>query len=180
MTRGILSKNTLPRFPNPIWLFTGKFVGCIIFFFALSLFPIWDRMLVVYLEGSALISNGLLHLLGENSQVSATTIWSVNYSINVAPGCSALELAIFFTAALLAFPSSVASWRQKLVGLAVGILALEVCNLFRIASLYWLGVHFPSVFNAAHFSIWPGILLFFTLFMCAGWLQWILPKVEQE
>ena len=178
----VVKVHTYPRPKTktyPKRTFITGFVGCLVIFFGLSLLPFWEGFLSAYLKISARLSNGLLLLVGENSLVSGTTIWSRNYSINVASGCSALELAFFFFAAVVAFPTSVASWKQKFAGLVIGIPTLGVCNLIRIASLYWLGVHYPNLFNTAHHGVWPGLLLFFTLALCALWLQWILPKPEK-
>lgn len=159
-----------------IWFFIGRFVACILLFFVLSLLPAWDALLGYYLQISAYFSGGLLFLLGEHYQILGSTIWSNKYNINIASGCSALDIVMFYSGFLIAFPASAVSMRHRLYGLALGLPLIVAVNLLRIACLFWIGVHCPNLFDMAHVSIWPSLLIFFTLMLCAGWLQWISTK----
>jgi exosortase/archaeosortase family protein len=64
---------------------------------------------------------------------------------------------------VLAFPSS---WRAKLFGLALGFLAIQILNLVRVVTLFWIGHHRPALFSTAHTVLWQsavviaGVLLF--------------------
>jgi exosortase/archaeosortase family protein len=69
-----------------------------------------------------------------------------------------------FLAAVLAFP---ATWRSRLIGLALGILAIQIVNLVRVVALFLTGVYFPRIFVSSHTVIWQTIVILF------GTLLWI-------
>jgi exosortase/archaeosortase family protein len=71
---------------------------------------------------------------------------------------------LIFLAAVLAFP---ASWRSRLLGLGLGILAIQVVNLIRVVALFLTGTYFPSLFDASHTVVWQ------TLVILSGVLLWI-------
>ena len=160
---------------NPVLKFAAKFVGLTICFYALSFVPGWDAMLTGWLNENARLSSFLLTQLGEPCHASGVTIWSVRYGVTVEPGCSAFEFAAFYSAAVFSFP---AGWRQKLLGVFLGIAIIITLNLVRIISLYWLGVHFPAFFDTVHVGVWPSVLVVATLVVCIMWLQWVTRRDE--
>jgi len=54
---------------------------------------------------------------------------------------------LIFLASVLAYP---ATWKEKLLGLAVGQPVLVVLNVVRVVSLFIIGVYAPTIFRAAH------------------------------
>ena len=72
-------------------------------------------------------------------------------------------------AAVIAFPAEL---RSKIGGLALGILLLQFFNLLRIVTLFWIGEHFPSVFQRAHEVVWPGFLITITIVIWIIWVRW--------
>jgi archaeosortase B (VPXXXP-CTERM-specific) len=88
------------------------------------------------------------------------------FSYAVVEECTAFALVFLYGAAVLAYP---ATWRQRVVGLAVGIPALFALNLIRLVTLAWVGLHIPERFEAVHLYWWQGFLIAFT---GLGWFAW--------
>lgn len=89
--------------------------------------------------------------------------------------CTGLLPAAFLAVGILAFPSGL---RSKLVGVAIGVPLIFILNLLRLASLFYIGVNHPGVFDLAHTVIWEGLLL---LFIVGFWLWWMGPApVKKE
>ena len=73
-----------------------------------------------------------------------------------------------FFEAVLAFPARV---KAKRWGIAIGVPALTLLNLVRIVSLYVIGVHFHSLFEAAHLGVWQTVFILATIVL---WFVWAL------
>jgi exosortase H (IPTLxxWG-CTERM-specific) len=145
-------------------LFLVRFVVLLgAFAFLVAWRPVNDHAIVPFTAGVARASAAVLNALSENVSVSGTQIRAAGFSVDVENGCNGVETALLFGSAVLAFPSS---WRAKLVGLALGFLAIQILNLVRVVTLFWIGHHRPALFSAAHTVLWQsavviaGVLLF--------------------
>ena len=58
-----------------------------------------------------------------------------------------------------------------------GVLLLQVLNILRIVTLYWIGAHFPDIFATSHEVAWPSILIVVTI---ATWIIWVRFETPQE
>ena len=103
-------------------------------------------------------------LLGQDVTMRGTILQSPRFAVNIRNGCNGIEAMLIFLAAVLAFP---APWRSRLLGLALGILAIQVVNLIRVVALFLTGVYFPRLFDASHTVVWQ------TIVILAGVLLWI-------
>jgi exosortase H (IPTLxxWG-CTERM-specific) len=74
---------------------------------------------------------------------------------------------------MLTFP---ASWRQKLIGITVGLLTVQVLNLARIISLFYIGQWNATVFDWAHLYIWQALIMLDVLLVFLFWLRWVAAK----
>ena len=61
-------------------------------------------------------------------------------------GCNGVNVVILLWAAILAYPANL---KWKLTGLAGGLAAIQILNLFRLISLYYLGQYSPPLFEFA-------------------------------
>jgi exosortase family protein XrtM len=137
--------------------------------------PFFDRALDVYLKANAWLANNLLHVFGQNSQLSDVTIQSPQFAIAVRRGCDAVEPTWLLCAAILSFPSP---FIRKLWGMLLGIVLLQILNLIRIVTLFLIGIHLPAFFNSAHMEIWPTIFIITAITLFVGWKGWITDRVE--
>ncbi len=87
-----------------------------------------------------------------------------------------LEAAIILIAGMGAFPST---WKHKLLGMAVGIAAVQVVNLVRIISLYYLGKWNMTVFEFAHLYLWQALIMLDVLVVWMLWIRWVAKHPAQ-
>jgi exosortase H (IPTLxxWG-CTERM-specific) len=123
-----------------------------------------DHAIEPFTAGIARVSGAVLDLLGQNVTMQGTIIRNSRFAVNIRNGCNGVEAMLIFLAAVLAFP---ASWRSRLLGLGLGILAIQVVNLIRVVALFLTGIYFPRLFDASHTVVWQ------TLVILSGVLLWI-------
>lgn len=117
----------------------------------------------------ASFSAGLVQFFDANVTAYANVIQSTRNGFGVAimAGCNGVEACIILIAAILAFP---APWRPKLIGLGIGILAVQVVNILRIVSLFYLGQWDMKWFEFAHLYLWQALIMIDVLVV---WLLWV-------
>ncbi|MHA7815183.1 MAG: exosortase H [Pseudohaliea sp.] len=79
-----------------------------------------------------------------------------HFAVSIEAGCNGVEAAIVLIAAVIAFP---ARWLQKLGAIAIGFLAIQVMNILRIISLFYLGMWNTEVFTWTHLYLWPVLIM---------------------
>jgi exosortase H (IPTLxxWG-CTERM-specific) len=89
------------------------------------------------------------------------------FGVAIQPGCNGVEACIILIAAIVAFP---APRRPKLIGLGIGILAVQAVNILRIVSLFYLGQWNMQWFEFAHLYLWQALIM---LDVLAVWLLWV-------
>jgi len=154
---------------SPIFRFVLKFSILMGLFYGLLATTYCDRMLYSYLEANAWLSNAILRGLGQPTHVSEVTIQSPQFAIAIRRGCDAVEPTWLFCAAVLSFKAPLA---RKLLGILAGIVLLQVLNVVRIVTLYWIGLHLPDIFNSAHMEIWPTVFIIVAIVLFIGWIEW--------
>ena len=148
-------------------LFLARFaVLLVVFYFLVAWRPVNDAAIVPFTAGIARVSAAILSVLGEDVTVSGTEIRSPRFAVNIENGCNGVETALLFGAAVLAFP---ASWKRRLLGLGAGFLAIQVLNLFRVVTLFWIGLHRPALFNSSHTVIWQSVVVLFGVLLFLIW-----------
>jgi exosortase/archaeosortase family protein len=96
-------------------------------------------------------------------QISAGgLIVDINYE------CTGVYVLLILFVFLLAYP---ASWRARLSGAAVGVVALTALNIFRIAVLVRVAELQPTLFNYLHEYVWQGIFLVLTIVYAMTWVE---------
>ena len=98
---------------------------------------------------------------------------STGFAVSIEPGCNGVEATIVLVAAILAFP---APWKRKLLGLLIGIFAVQGLNIVRVISLFYLGQWNFSVFEWAHLYVWQALIMLDVMIV---WLLWVrtLPRL---
>jgi exosortase H (IPTLxxWG-CTERM-specific) len=144
--------------------FLARFLLLLLAFYALVAWrPVNDRAVVPFTAGIARAGGWILNRMGERVTVEGTRIGSAAFSVNVENGCNGIETALLFGSAVLAYP---APWAWRAAGLAIGFAAIELVNLMRVVSLFWIGAHRRELFTTSHTVLWQsavvlvGVLLF--------------------
>ena len=166
-----LSSEWLAWYTNksPVFQFGTKFGALMLLLYGLLALPACDNVLYVYLEANAWLSNIILNVMGQHSHVTDVIISSPKFAMAIRRGCDAVEPTWLFCAAVVAFP---VPWKRKIMGILAGIVILQLLNLLRIVTLYFIGIHFPGFFDAAHLEIWPTIFIIVAIVLWIGWMQW--------
>ena len=153
-------------------------------FLQLSLFGINMLGVVqqhVVLPWTALLARicvGLVTLFDSTAAAAGKVLWNTvtGFGVSIEPGCNGIEACIVLFAAVIAFPST---WRHKLLGLALGFVAVQGLNVVRVISLFYLGQWNFQVFEWAHLYVWQALIMLDVLVV---WLVWVrtLPRAPGD
>ena len=162
----------------PVLLFLLIFASLMLAFYGMWLsdwfkIKIHPNILLV----NATISNAVLNLFGQQTQVSAESIYSNNFSISISRGCDAIQEIALFASAVLAFSSG---WKARIIGLLGGILFLFSMNIIRIVTLFLFGMYYPGIFETMHVEIWPLIFIILAIVLWMLWLRFIALPIKSK
>lgn len=143
--------------------------------FGLELTPwVQQHFVVPWTNTLAAISTWLVTVFDPNVMAVGKIMRSTTngFAVSIEAGCNGVEATIVLLAAILAFP---ASWQRKLIGLAVGIVAVQGLNIVRVISLFYLGQWDRTWFEWAHLYVWQALIMLDVLIV---WLIWVrtLPR----
>lgn len=98
------------------------------------------------------------------------------FGVRIERGCNGLEAVIILFAAIFAFP---APFKNKLIGFVAGFFAIQLLNLVRIISLYYLGQWNYTAFEWFHLYLWQALIILDALVV---WLIWLrtLPNSRRD
>jgi exosortase H (IPTLxxWG-CTERM-specific) len=146
------------------------FVALLAVLFGLELTP-WGQAYVTvpWTHALAVISTSIVTLFDPGVIASGNVIRSVGsgFAVAIEAGCNGVEATLVLCAAILAFP---APWRHKAYGIAIGILAIQLLNIVRVISLFYLGQWSYAVFEWAHLYVWQALIMLDVLVV---WLIWV-------
>jgi exosortase H (IPTLxxWG-CTERM-specific) len=134
-------------------------------FTVVALRSVDEAFVAPYTTLIARVSGGVLALLGEDITVEGQVLRSPRFSVTIYNGCNGLITSLIFISGVLAFP---ARWTAKLIGVIGGLLAIQIINLIRIVTLFYIGVFLPQYFSESHIFIWQSIVIL------AGVTLWIV------
>lgn len=159
--------------------FTFIFIALVISLFALELFePIRQAVILPFTGFLATISVTIMQLFDSDVISSADVIRSssTGQAVRIAAGCNGVEAVIVLFAAIFAFPSSV---KHKVYGFVLGFFAIQLLNLVRIISLYYLLQWDKTWFDWFHLYLWQALIILDALIVWLIWLRY-LPKENTE
>lgn len=131
-----------------------------------------EHLVLPFTRGLTRVSGGVLRAAGEPVAVSGTTIAGNCFAVDIKNGCNGLEATLFLVAATLSFP---APWRQRLVGAALGTVAIQGINLIRIVTLYVIGCHRRAWFDTFHLAVWQTIVFACAVLIFVAWTRRVTP-----
>lgn len=131
----------------------------------------WVRrtLLEPYQRGIATVVASLLDTIGHEAKAHGREIRSLDFAVVITSGCDAIEPSLLLGAAMLCFP---AAKRAKLAGFLAGVAAIAALNVVRVVTLWVIGRHWRGAFDVAHFTIWPFLIILFTVGIFVAWLRW--------
>jgi exosortase/archaeosortase family protein len=118
----------------------------------------------------------LLAAFGTAASISGPIITTENGAVEIILECTGIFPALLAVAAIVAFPSNL---RAKLIGIVASCCALFVLNQMRILSLIYLKPHVPALMPGLHHTVWPAVVVVFTVALFILWAKWSVHAVER-
>ena len=147
--------------------------------FGLELTPWAQQWLIEPWTGAlASISTWIVTMFDGNVTAVGKVMSSTTngFAVSIEAGCNGVEATLVLLAAMLAFP---APWRYKILGLVIGVFAVQLLNILRVISLFYLGQWNYDVFEWAHLYVWQALIMLDVLVV---WLIWVrrVPRTEES
>ncbi|MEQ1636095.1 MAG: exosortase H [Methylococcales bacterium] len=132
--------------------------------------PVQAAIITPFTEIIAHISAGLISIFDKSVIFRGIEVINAEngFSVSIQAGCNGVEASLVLIAAILAFPAPLLS---KLIGILVGFLSVQVLNIVRIISLFYLGQWNFAVFEWAHLYIWQALIMVDVLVVFLVWLK---------
>jgi len=158
--------------------FLGIFAVTLLVLFTLELLgPVQHGVIQPFTSGLASVSSALI-LPFDDGVVSSGRILrdaASGFAVSIESGCNGVEAAIVLIAGILAFP---ARWQYKASAIFLGFLAIQVMNIARIISLFYLGQWNSTIFEWTHLYFWPVLIMLDVLVVFAIYLRWLAARGE--
>lgn len=78
------------------------------------------------------------------------------FALEIRDGCNGVNVTILLWAAIVAYPARL---KWKLIGLVGGLAAIQLLNLLRLISLFYLGQYDRPLFQFAHLYLWETLII---------------------
>jgi exosortase H (IPTLxxWG-CTERM-specific) len=144
-----------------------------LFVIAFYLKPVREYVISPFTGIVAYCSSILMNVFGAGSRVSGTILSTSEYSINIVDGCNGIYATAILVSGVIAYPSTLL---DKLKGVLLGAGAIFILNLGRVISLFYLGQHYPDVFNEVHVYVWQPIIILWAIIIWDFWSRKIRKK----
>jgi exosortase H (IPTLxxWG-CTERM-specific) len=113
----------------------------------------------------SVVSSLALAPLGEVS-LDGTDLTYEGFVLRIAEPCNGVLPSYIYIAAVLAFPCR---WRDRALGLLIGVPAIAVINIVRVVTLMMVGAAWPEHFDKVHIYVWQALVITLTLGL---WVYW--------
>jgi archaeosortase B (VPXXXP-CTERM-specific) len=127
----------------------------------------WLAEFTAYMEYLAVF------LFANSAEYADKLVTYNGFSVKIIEECTGIYEVLIFAAAVLAFPTL---WRNKFIGLGLGVPMLYAFNVVRIMFLILVGHHYPQSFDFMHLYFWQATLI---VMITSVWLLWIFQVVRR-
>ena len=144
--------------------------------FAIELTPPVQAALVApWTEGLARLSAALLTSFDPNVASSGRIVQSTRngFAVSIEAGCNGVEAALILACAIVAYP---APWRNRLLGMAIGLVAVQALNVVRVVTLFYLGQWSERAFEWAHLYLWQALVMLDVVIVWMIWIRSLPPR----
>ncbi len=155
--------------------FTVLFIVLVITLFTLELYePVRQAVILPFTGYLATVSAAIMQLFDSDVESVGDIIRSAStgQAVQIAAGCNGVEAMIILFSAIFAFPSS---FKHKIYGCIFGFFGIQILNLVRIISLYYLLQWDKNWFDWFHLYLWQALIILDALIIWLIWLRY-LPK----
>ena len=113
-------------------------------------------------------ATALANLVGSPSSATRSQISTGGLVIDINYECTGVYVLLILFTFLIAYP---ASWRSRLAGAAVGVVALSIVNVLRISFLVRVAELQPALFGYMHEYVWQGLFLILVIAYAMTWVE---------
>ncbi len=140
--------------------------------------PVEHHVIIPFTSVLADVSAWVIHLFDGSTVSHGKLIQNASgtFVVSIERGCNGIEAVIILVSAILAFP---APWKHKLYGLVFGFLAIQLLNVVRIVSLFYLGMWSPVWFKWFHEYLWQALIVLDALIVFLVWLRYVPVKPRE-
>lgn len=137
--------------------------------------PVQEHVILPFTAGLAHVSVFIIELFDNQVQSIGKVIRSLEngFAVSIEPGCNGVEAVIILFAAIFAFPAPL---KNKLTGFVIGFFAIQLLNLVRIISLFYLGQWNMTWFTWFHLYLWQALIILDALVVWLIWLRTLPPR----
>ena len=125
-------------------------------------------------ELTAILGSLTLDVFSDEVRRTGKMISYGGFAVEIIEECTGLYEILIYTAAVLAFPTTLV---KKGIGILLGAPILYATNVLRIIFLVWVGRYHLAAFNFMHLYFWQATLI---LMITSVWLLWIFQVVRHE
>ena len=158
--------------------FVTTFLLILIALFTLEMLnPVQEHVITPFTSLLAHLS-AVLILPFDNSVIAYGKILQFKdsgFAVSIEAGCNGVEATIVLIAAICAFPGS---WRARLIAIGLGFLAIQVLNIVRIISLFYLGNWNLEYFSWIHLYLWPALIMLDVLVVFIVYLRYLSKQTQ--
>jgi len=140
----------------------------VVSFTVVALRQVNDAFVTPYTAVIARMSGFVLRIFGEKATVTGCVVSSPRFAVTIYNGCNGLITSLIFISGVLAFPAKTAA---KLIGVIGGLFTIQLINLVRIVSLFYIGIFLPQHFNDAHIFVWQSLVIIAGISLWIVWAQ---------
>lgn len=154
-----------------------KFLLLFVFFWVAFFFIAWiftDRLSVLCPWTAHQVS-WAMKLLGVESDVSGSLVTFGPRSVTIVLECTALQVAMIYTALVLAYPSSV---KAKLIGIGIGLPLILIVNVIRLIIICFVLWWKPQYFEMMHIYVWQVVFIVVVVAMAALWIEKVVHRAR--
>jgi len=136
--------------------------------------PVQQHFVFPFTAGIAKVCSWLVQLFDSDVVSSGKILRSLSngFAVEIQPGCNGIEALIILFAAMFAFPAPL---KSKFIGFGIGFAAIQLLNLVRIISLFYLGQWNMTWFEWFHLYLWQALIILDALVVWLVWLRMLPP-----
>jgi exosortase H (IPTLxxWG-CTERM-specific) len=115
------------------------------------------------------VSHNLIGICGGSAMREGAILRAPSgFAVEMKDGCNAVNVTILLWAAVLSFP---APFKMKVLGLLAGSLIIQLLNILRFISLFYIGQYSATWFDFAHSYLWESLLVMDTMVVFWLWVN---------
>ena len=159
--------------------FSIIFILTLLILFTLELLSITQNTIIIpWTQFLAEMSSYLVRLFDTQAIAQGVVLRDSQsgFAVSIQPGCNGIEAIIVLIAAILAYPSSI---KAKINGIIIGFIAIQLLNIIRIISLFYLGQWNLTLFEWAHQYVWQALIMLDVLLVFVIWIR-LLKKHQPD